>query len=126
MLDDFWGEAQWENMASELKKAFPERTFTDLPLNHPIYHCVFEIKAKGQVQRAASGCRASSIRSIARGKTTALTARPCITAGSSTTKAGSWSLRRTTPTTATAGNARARAELLLSQFLGKNRLSAGH
>jgi len=55
MLDDFWGEAQWENMASQLKKAFPERTFTDLSLDHPIYHCVFEIKAKGQVPSVRLG-----------------------------------------------------------------------
>jgi hypothetical protein len=55
MLDDFWGAAQWANMASELKKAFPERTFTDVPMDHPIYHCVFEINAKGQVPSVRLG-----------------------------------------------------------------------
>ena len=49
MLDDFWGEAEWAGMAEELKKVFPDRNFVELPLDHPIYHCVFEIKAKGQV-----------------------------------------------------------------------------
>lgn len=49
MLDDFWGEAEWNGMAGELKKVFPDRTFVELPLDHPIYHCVFEIKTKAQV-----------------------------------------------------------------------------
>ncbi|MBC7367621.1 MAG: DUF4159 domain-containing protein [Undibacterium sp.] len=55
MLDDFWGAAQWADMAGELKKAFPERTFAELPLAHPIYHCVFDIKAKGQVPSVRLG-----------------------------------------------------------------------
>ena len=55
MLDDFWGAAQWANMAGELKKAFPERTFTDIPLEHAIYHCVFDIKVKGQVPSVRLG-----------------------------------------------------------------------
>jgi len=49
MLDDFWGEAEWNGMAEELKKVFPDRTFVELPLDHSIYHCVFEIKTKAQV-----------------------------------------------------------------------------
>ena len=48
-LDDFWGEAEWEGMAGVLKQVFPDRDFEELPLDHPIYHCVFEIKSKGQV-----------------------------------------------------------------------------
>jgi hypothetical protein len=55
MLDDFWGAAQWANMEGELKKAFPESTFAELSLAHPIYHCVFEIKAKGQVPSVRLG-----------------------------------------------------------------------
>ena len=49
MLDDFWGEYEWANMEREIKKVFPGRNFVELPLDHPIYHCVFEIKSKGQV-----------------------------------------------------------------------------
>ncbi len=55
MLDDFWGAAQWANMAGELKKAFPERTFTEIPMEHAIYHCVFDIKVKGQVPSVRLG-----------------------------------------------------------------------
>lgn len=55
MLDDFWGDSAWANVANELKKVFPERNFTDLPLEHSLYHCVFEIKAKGQVPNVDTG-----------------------------------------------------------------------
>ena len=49
MLDDFWGTREWQGMAEELKKVFPDRNFVELSLDHPIYHCVFEIKTKAQV-----------------------------------------------------------------------------
>ena len=48
-VDDFWGEAEWEGMAEEIRKVFPDRKWVDLPLDHPLYHCVFDIKSKGQV-----------------------------------------------------------------------------
>jgi hypothetical protein len=57
MLDDFWGEAEWANMAAVLKQVFPDRGFVDLPLDHPLYHCVFEIKAKGQVPNVRLGAQ---------------------------------------------------------------------
>jgi hypothetical protein len=49
MLDDFWGEAEWRGMAEEIKKVLPNREFVELPLDHPIYNCVFPITSKGQV-----------------------------------------------------------------------------
>lgn len=49
MLDDFWGDSEWANAESVLKKVLPDRSFVELPLDHSIYHCVFEIKAKSQV-----------------------------------------------------------------------------
>ncbi len=54
-VDDFWGEAEWAGMAGELKKVFPDRDFVELPLDHPIYHCVFDIKAKTQVPNVMLG-----------------------------------------------------------------------
>ena len=43
MVDDFWGEDEWENLAFEMKRVFPERDFQDIPRDHPIFHCVFDI-----------------------------------------------------------------------------------
>ncbi len=55
MFDDFWGDREWENVEEEMKRVFPERSFEELPLTHPLYHCVFEIKSKGQVPNVALG-----------------------------------------------------------------------
>jgi len=55
MLDDFWGESAWMNVERELKKVFPERAFTELSLDHPLYSCVFKIRAKGQVPNYGTG-----------------------------------------------------------------------
>ena len=43
MMDDFWGEDEWENMAAQLKRVFPDREFVDVPRTHPIFHGVFDI-----------------------------------------------------------------------------------
>lgn len=55
MLDDFWGDNEWEHMAEVMRQVFPNREFQDIPLEHPIYHCVFEIKEKGQVPNVQTG-----------------------------------------------------------------------
>jgi hypothetical protein len=44
MADDFWGEDQWNNFEREMKRIFPERAFTELPMEHPLFHCVFDFK----------------------------------------------------------------------------------
>jgi hypothetical protein len=43
MVDDFWGEDEWENLADEMRRVFPEREFKDIPRSHPIFHCVFDL-----------------------------------------------------------------------------------
>jgi hypothetical protein len=55
MLDDFWGEYEWQIMERELSKVFPDRRFVELPLDHPLYHCVFNITSKGQVPNVGLG-----------------------------------------------------------------------
>lgn len=49
MVDDFWGEAEWANFYGEIKKSFPEREPTELPLEHPIFHTIFDLKEKPQL-----------------------------------------------------------------------------
>ncbi len=44
MADDFWGEVQWEQFYHEIKRVLPERAFVDLPMDHPIFHSVFDLK----------------------------------------------------------------------------------
>ena len=44
MADDFWGERQWEAFQREIKRALPEHDFEELPMEHPLFHCVFDLK----------------------------------------------------------------------------------
>jgi hypothetical protein len=38
-----------------LKRVFPDRSFAEVPLNHPLYHCVFDIKSKAQIPNVRLG-----------------------------------------------------------------------
>jgi hypothetical protein len=48
MADDFWGQKQWDNFEYEIKRVLPEREWTELPLTHPLFHCVFDIKVSNK------------------------------------------------------------------------------
>ena len=43
MVDDFWGEREWESFYQAIKRVFPDREPVDVPRTHPIFHCLFEI-----------------------------------------------------------------------------------
>ena len=49
MLDDFWGSWEWANVQEQLRKVFPEYPIKELSLDHPIFHCYFDIKEVVQV-----------------------------------------------------------------------------
>ena len=49
MVDDFWGEWEWMSLYRAMKMVFPEREPIELPLEHPIFHCVYDLKEKPQV-----------------------------------------------------------------------------
>lgn len=55
MIDDFWGEAEYENLYLEMKRVFPDREPQELPLEHPIFHCVFDLKEKPQIPNYRDG-----------------------------------------------------------------------
>lgn len=55
LMDDFWGDYEWENCEWAMKQVFPDRAFTELPLDHPLYKIVFDIKEKGQVPNVQTG-----------------------------------------------------------------------
>jgi len=63
MADDFWGTYQWDNFEREIKRIFPERAFGELPMDHPIFHCVFDLtvpKNKLQTPNARIGRQAKT------------------------------------------------------------------
>lgn len=49
MLDDFWGEYEWQNVRLQMRKVFPEYPIRQLSLDHPIFHCYFDITEIVQV-----------------------------------------------------------------------------
>lgn len=49
MVDDFWGEDEYDNFAYEMKRVFPERDLQEIPLEHPIFHAVFDLKERPQI-----------------------------------------------------------------------------
>jgi len=55
MVDDFWGGDEYDNFHTEIKRVFPDREVVDLPLEHPIFHCVYDLKQKPQVPSIGHG-----------------------------------------------------------------------
>jgi hypothetical protein len=49
MVDDFWGDFQWDNFYEQIKRVFPDREPQELPLDHPIFQCVYRLKERPQV-----------------------------------------------------------------------------
>lgn len=49
MVDDFWGEEEWDTFYIALKQIFPDREPQELPLEHEIFHMVFPLKVKPQI-----------------------------------------------------------------------------
>ena len=49
MIDDFWGEREWYNLYEQMKRVFPDREPIELPLEHEIFHNVYDLKVKPQI-----------------------------------------------------------------------------
>jgi len=49
MVDDFWGEFEWSVFNEQIERIFPDRKPVELPLDHEIFHCVYDLKMKPQV-----------------------------------------------------------------------------
>ncbi len=44
MVDDFWGDRSWAHFEAVMKSVLPDRTWTELSNEHPLFHCVFNLK----------------------------------------------------------------------------------
>lgn len=49
MVDDFWGDYELNNFLQEMKRVFPDREAAEIPFEHPIFHCVYDLKEKPQI-----------------------------------------------------------------------------
>jgi hypothetical protein len=43
MADDFWGDDEWTQFEFEMNRVLPGRSWVELPMDHPIFHCVFDL-----------------------------------------------------------------------------------
>lgn len=44
MVDDFWGDAEWNSFERMIRKVFPDKPIIDLTLEHEIFNIVFPLK----------------------------------------------------------------------------------
>ena len=41
---DFWNSIEWNGLAAQMRRILPERNWTDLSIEHPLFHCVYDLK----------------------------------------------------------------------------------
>jgi len=49
LVDDFWGTWEWAVFEAEIHRVLPGRPIVDLPLDHPVFHTVYDIDEVLQV-----------------------------------------------------------------------------
>jgi hypothetical protein len=55
MVDDFWGEEAWKSFSAQMKQVFPDREPVELSIDHPVFHCYYDIREKPQVPNFVLG-----------------------------------------------------------------------
>ena len=48
-VDDFWGDAEWASFERAMDGVLPGRRWRTLPIDHPIFHTVFDIAEMPQI-----------------------------------------------------------------------------
>ncbi len=48
-VDDFWGDAEWQQFANVMRTVLPNREWRVLTTDHPIFHTVFDLKEMPQI-----------------------------------------------------------------------------
>ena len=43
-VDDFWGEQAWDHLASQITRVLPGRGWVELPIDHRLFHTVFDLR----------------------------------------------------------------------------------
>ena len=55
-VDDYWGRGERLNFEAQMRKVFPDRPLTPIPLGHEIYHTFFDIDQLIQVPGLGGTC----------------------------------------------------------------------
>jgi hypothetical protein len=43
-VNDFWGSQEWDGFDREIRRVLPGRDWTELTTDHPVFHCVFDLR----------------------------------------------------------------------------------
>ena len=43
-VNDFWGSQEWDGFDREIRRVLPGRDWTELTIDHPVFHCVFDLR----------------------------------------------------------------------------------
>jgi hypothetical protein len=57
LMTDFWGDAEWAHVERLFQTILPGSHFEELPLEHPLYRSVFQIREKVQVPNIRIGLK---------------------------------------------------------------------
>ena len=57
MVDDFWGTYEWANFEREIRRVLPNCDIVELPLDHPLFHTVYDISRVRQVPNINNAMR---------------------------------------------------------------------
>jgi hypothetical protein len=57
MIDDFWGSWEWANFETEIRRVLPEYQIVEVPLDHPVFNTVYNIKEIVQVPNLGNAQR---------------------------------------------------------------------
>ncbi|MDA2934333.1 DUF4159 domain-containing protein [Acidobacteria bacterium AH-259-D05] len=49
IFDDFRGQGEWRNLTSAMKKVLPEQSFRQLTVDHPMFHCFYDIDSLNMI-----------------------------------------------------------------------------
>jgi hypothetical protein len=49
LVVDFWSAREWDGFAAEMKRVLPDRSWTELSTDHPIFNTVYDLR--GPMQR---------------------------------------------------------------------------
>ena len=55
MVDDYWGDENFEHVLGQIHRALPDKEWEELPLEHAIFNCVFKLMAKPQIPNVGVG-----------------------------------------------------------------------
>ena len=61
MVDDFWGDYEYQNFYQQIKRVFPEFEPQELDVEHPIFRIVYRLEEKPQVPSIHGWRRGSNV-----------------------------------------------------------------